>query len=168
MDAVVGLGSNLGDRSRALSFAAHAIARLGRVAAASPLYETDAVGAPGPAYLNAAVRVEWEDSARALLAALIAIEQRFGRVRRERWGPRTLDLDVLWIHGTTIAEPDLVVPHPRLSERRFALAPLLDVAPDARHPVTREALSEWLLRLPGGGVRHVAEPAWADAALARI
>jgi 2-amino-4-hydroxy-6-hydroxymethyldihydropteridine diphosphokinase len=168
MDTVVGLGSNLGDRSRSLSGAAHEIAELGQVTAVSPLYETDAVGPPGPPFLNAALRLEWDGSARALLGALIEIEHRFGRVRRERWGPRTLDLDVLWIHGTSLAEPDLVVPHPRLRGRRFALAPLLDVAPDARHPTTGEALSAWLAELPGGGIRHVAEAGWVAAPLAAI
>jgi 2-amino-4-hydroxy-6-hydroxymethyldihydropteridine diphosphokinase len=165
-DAVVGLGSNLGDRLAALRGAVRAIREIAPPTALSPLYETDAVGAPGPAYLNAAVRLEWDGSPQALLAALLSIEERFGRVRRERFGPRTLDLDVLWIAGASLVEPDLVVPHPRLFERRFALEPLLDVAPDARHPSTGEALSTRLELLALGGVRRVADAGWVEAVAA--
>lgn len=134
--AVVGLGGNLGDPAQAfLSAEAMLAATPGvRVAARSRLYETAPVGPPQPNYLNAAIRLDLdlELDARALLARCLEIERAHGRdrTREERWGPRTLDLDILFVEGETIDEDDLVVPHPRLPERAFALVPLLDVAPE--------------------------------------
>lgn len=99
----------------------------------SRVYETAPVGGPEQgAFLNAAIAVEWEGEPLALLEALQEIERALGRTRAVRWGPRTIDLDVLWIEGgRTVRDERLVVPHPRLSERAFAARPLLDVAPDA-------------------------------------
>ena len=142
LDVVVGLGSNLGDRAATLASAVRALASLPstRVVAESARVETAPVGGPpqGP-YLNGAVRLSTELSPRALLDGLLAIERAHGRERRERWGPRTLDLDVLWIAGLVVDEPGLVVPHPRLREREFALRPLLEVAAGAVDPSTGEA-----------------------------
>lgn len=173
VDVVIGLGSNLGDRHAMLRGALEALREIASASVArSSLYETDAVGPREPVdpavrlggpYLNAAVRLGWNDSPQALLAVLLSIEKRFGRVRRERFGPRTLDLDVLFIADVLLDEPDLVVPHPRLLERRFALQPLLDVAPDARHPATGALLSTCLPLLPIAGVRRVADADWAGA-----
>lgn len=135
MDLVLGLGSNLGDRLANLREAVARISELAGVTitARSNVYETDPVGGPEQgAYLNAAIRVECTREPLALLDDLQAIERDLGRVRVVRWGPRTIDIDVLWIAGgVTIAGPRLVVPHPRLHERAFAILPLLDVAPDA-------------------------------------
>ncbi|HVU00594.1 MAG TPA: 2-amino-4-hydroxy-6-hydroxymethyldihydropteridine diphosphokinase [Polyangiaceae bacterium] len=163
MDAVVGLGGNLGDVRATLAAAVRAIGRHFQVLAVSSLYETAPVGPPQPVFLNAAVRVALDAPPETLLRELLSIEAEFGRVRRERYGPRTLDLDVLWIDGVTLASPGLTVPHPRLLERRFALGPLLDVAPGARHPATSEPLSAVLERLPPGGVHEVAGPDWAES-----
>jgi len=163
MDAVIGLGSNLEDRGALLRAAVNELGALGSVTGVSGLYETEPVGPPQPAYLNAAVRVVVFGTPRALLDALLAIEQRHGRIRQERNGPRTLDLDVLWISGTRVAEVDLVVPHARLSTRRFALVPLLDVAPTAVDPVTKVPLARWLERLPESGVRKIAGSDWVFA-----
>ena len=138
LDAVVGVGCNLGDRLRTLKQAVARLGGLGEVRGVSLIYETAPVGPPQPDYLNAAVRLEFDGEPGALLKALIAIELEFGRVRLEKWGPRTLDLDILWIRDRVVHEADLVVPHPRMAERAFALLPLLDVAPDATHPVTGE------------------------------
>ena len=108
-----------------------------RVVGSSPVYATAPVGPPQPEYLNAAVLVEWEGTAHGLLDALLGIEKSLGRTRHgERFGPRTIDLDVLWIEGLAVATPTLTVPHPRLEERAFALVPLLDVATDATNPNT--------------------------------
>ena len=103
-----------------------------RVTRRSTLYETAPVGPPQPNYLNAALRVDFRLGARALLERCLEIERAHGRdrARELRWGPRTLDLDILYIDGEEIEESDLVVPHPRLEERAFALVPLLDVAPE--------------------------------------
>jgi 2-amino-4-hydroxy-6-hydroxymethyldihydropteridine diphosphokinase len=128
--ALLGLGSNLGDRAAHLRAALDALDGKGLVAV-SPVYETEPVGGPddqGP-YLNLVVVLSTEASPRELLDLCRRLEATAGRVRGERWGPRTLDVDVLWIDGEVVDEPDLVVPHPRMWERRFVLAPLRDVAP---------------------------------------
>ena len=133
---VIGLGSNVGDR-RAHLDAAVARLRADRalhVLRRSPVYETPPAGGPPQGdYLNAAVLVVTSLEGREILGRTLAIERDLGRVRstETRWGPRTLDLDLLWIEGEAIDEEGLVVPHPRLAERAFALRPLLDVAPDA-------------------------------------
>src|SRR5262249_44167832 len=100
-----------------------------RIVRVSQLYESAALGPAQPRYFNAAARVESELEPHALLHALRAIEARLGRRRRERWGARTLDLDILWAERR-VADSELCVPHARLCERHFALAPLLDVAPE--------------------------------------
>ncbi|MBI4730117.1 MAG: 2-amino-4-hydroxy-6-hydroxymethyldihydropteridine diphosphokinase [Acidobacteria bacterium] len=139
MRAFLGLGSNLGDRASALEGAIAALDGAGaRVVSRSSVRETAPVGGPSgqPPYLNQVVEVACDLEPRALLALCHEIEERFGRdrAREERWGPRTLDLDVLVIEGPAIDEPGLVVPHPRLTERAFALGPLAEIAPDLDVP----------------------------------
>ena len=141
---VVGFGANLGDRLGTMRAALRELAREAEVRGTSRVYESPAFGGMDqPPYLNAAalvrVHAALPDGAFSLLDVLLAIEARLGRVRRERWGPRTIDLDVLWIEGVRIDAPRLVVPHPHLRERAFAMAPLLDLVPDARDPLTGEA-----------------------------
>lgn len=152
MRAVVGLGSNLGDRLATMRAALRELAAVARIEATSRVYATAPVGPPQPDYLNAAVRVAWDGQAGELLQALLAIEKKLGRVRGEKWGPRTIDLDVLWIEGLAVQEPGLTVPHPCLKDRAFALAPMLDVAPGARDPATGEAYV-----VPAGEVSVVGE-----------
>jgi 2-amino-4-hydroxy-6-hydroxymethyldihydropteridine diphosphokinase len=127
--AFLALGSNLGDRWALLRAAVAAVPDL---VAVSPVYETAPVGGPGgqAAYLNLVLELDTERSARQLLELCHELERDAGRVRDVHWGPRTLDADVVWIDGVTVDEPDLVVPHPRLLERRFVQVPLLDLAPD--------------------------------------
>ena len=128
MRAFLGLGSNLGDRQAHLRTA---VAGLPDVVAVSPLYETDPVGGPPQgAYLNAVVELDSDRSPRQLLSLAQELEVRAGRCRDERFGPRTLDIDVLLVGDLTVDEPDLVVPHPRMWQRRFVVAPLGDLAPD--------------------------------------
>lgn len=126
---ILGLGSNLGDRAAHLRGAVDALGA--EVTAVSEVYETDPVGGPeqGP-YLNLVVALRTARPARDLLATARSLEAAAARVREERWGPRTLDVDVLWIDGEEVDEPDLQVPHPRMAERAFVLVPLGDVAPD--------------------------------------
>lgn len=130
--AFIGFGSNLGDRRAQLRAAVEGLRRVGDVVAVSPLYETAPVGGPPGQdnYLNVVVELRTADTPRALLQRGQALEAAAQRVRRERWGPRTLDADVLWVEGEEVDEADLIVPHPRLWERRFVLAPLADLAPD--------------------------------------
>lgn len=127
--AFLGMGSNLGDRA---AFLRRAVASLPDLLAVSPVYETEPIGGPDDqgAYLNLVAELDTALEARQLLELCQGLERAAGRVRGVRWGPRTLDVDVLWIEGRTSAEPDLEVPHPRLWERRFVLAPLADLAPD--------------------------------------
>jgi 2-amino-4-hydroxy-6-hydroxymethyldihydropteridine diphosphokinase len=130
--AFLGLGSNVGDRRRYLREAVETLGDAGiGLRAVSPLYETEPVGGPDQGrYLNLVVELDTELTARELLGVCRRIESAAGRVRAERWGPRTLDVDVLWVDGVELDEPDLTVPHPRMWERRFVLAPLRDLAPD--------------------------------------
>lgn len=134
--AVVGLGSNLGDRKATIDAATARIAAIEAttLVTRSPIYETDPVGGPPQdAYLNAAALLRTTLEPRDLLDRLLGIEAALGRVRDgTRDAPRTIDLDLLWMEGVVVAEDGLEVPHPRLGERAFALVPLLDVAPDAR------------------------------------
>lgn len=141
----LGLGSNQGDRWKLLR---EAVASLPDVVAVSPVYETDPVGGPagqGP-YLNCVVELDTELKPRQLLGICHRLETAAERVRHERWGPRTLDVDILLVVGVTVGDPDLQIPHPRMRERRFVLEPLRDLAP--------ELVTEDLERL-GRGVRRV-------------
>ncbi|HXK20204.1 MAG TPA: 2-amino-4-hydroxy-6-hydroxymethyldihydropteridine diphosphokinase [Polyangiaceae bacterium] len=131
---VVGLGANLGDRRATLRSALQALASKATLLGVSDLYASRAVGPVQPDYLNAAVLLEASLSPRQLLGELLSIERAHGRERRERWGPRTLDLDLLHSPELVVSEPDLTLPHPELNGRAFALAPLVDVAPEARDP----------------------------------
>lgn len=160
-EAVVGIGSNLGDRGALVEGAIERVAALEGVClvAVSEVIETEPVGGPTQgAYLNAAVLIETSLSPRALLDELLAIERMFGRERRERWGPRTLDLDVLWVEGLVVDEPGLTVPHPRLHERTFALVPLVEVAPHAIDPRTGRPMAKRLADLVGGRPEGAGEP----------
>ena len=140
----LGLGSNVGDRWRLLR---EAVASLPDVVAVSPVYETDPVGGPsgqGP-YLNCVVELSTTLAPRQLLGICHRLETAADRVRHERWGPRTLDIDILLVDGVTMDDADLEIPHPRMRERRFVLEPLRDLAP--------ELVTEDLERL-GRGVRR--------------
>jgi 2-amino-4-hydroxy-6-hydroxymethyldihydropteridine diphosphokinase len=136
--AYIGLGANLGDRERTLRAAVDALAGEAglEVVAVSTLRETEPVGVGDqPRFLNGVVALETSLPARELLDRLLAVEQRFGRVRVPgEHGPRTLDLDLLVYGDEVIDEPGLVVPHPRLHERRFVLEPLAELAPGLAAP----------------------------------
>jgi 2-amino-4-hydroxy-6-hydroxymethyldihydropteridine diphosphokinase len=134
---VLALGSNLGDRQDILQGAVDAIVGLPgvRVTAVSPVYETAPVGGPAqPDYLNAVVLAATALSPRELLDRLHEIEAAFDRVRLVRWGPRTLDIDIIVFAGELSDNPELTLPHPRAHERAFVLAPWHDVDPDAALP----------------------------------
>ena len=130
--AFIGLGSNLGDREGTLRQGVAGLEAAGDVVAVSPLYETEPVGGPEDqgAFLNLVVELDTADSPRELLRRCQALEEAAHRVRTVRWGPRTLDADVLLVDDLTVDEADLIVPHPRMWERRFVLQPLADLAPE--------------------------------------
>jgi 2-amino-4-hydroxy-6-hydroxymethyldihydropteridine diphosphokinase len=151
--AYIALGANLGDRLATLRDAAKLLAETHTVEllAASSAWDTAPVGPPDqPRYLNAAVAVRTTLGPRALLETLLEIERRFGRVRSgSQWTARTLDLDIIIFGNSTVAEPDLVLPHPRFRERAFVLLPLAEIAPEARDPVTGESVESLLRACPG-------------------
>jgi 2-amino-4-hydroxy-6-hydroxymethyldihydropteridine diphosphokinase len=161
-DVVIGLGANLGKPELELRRAARELAGWGERVQVSKLYRSAPVGGPPqPDFLNAALRLLSPEPPRRLLERLLALELVAGRVRRERWGPRSLDLDILWVAGLQLHEPDLIIPHPRLRVRAFALRPLLDVAPDAVDPGDGSAYTRVLAELGSTGVEVVAG-AWAE------
>jgi 2-amino-4-hydroxy-6-hydroxymethyldihydropteridine diphosphokinase len=135
--AVLALGSNLGDRRDILQGCVDAIAGIPevQVMAVSPVYETVPVGGPPqPDYLNAVILARTTLPSKSLLDRLHEVEAAFDRVREVRWGPRTLDIDIITVDGEVSADPELTLPHPRAHERAFVLAPWHDVDPDAVLP----------------------------------
>lgn len=145
-DVFLALGSNLGDRAGSLRAALGLLdedAQI-RVVCVSQFHEFDAVGGPPGqgAFLNAAVELRTRLSPRSLLALLLTIETRLGRERRERWGPRTIDLDLLLFGEQRIEEPELIVPHPRMWERPFVLRPLQEICPPDRLGRIRARVSD--------------------------
>lgn len=145
--AFLGMGSNLGDRRAHLS---DAVSTLGdMVVAVSDVYETAPVGGPRQShFLNIVVEVDSDLAPHDLLRVCWRLEAAAGRVRETRWGPRTLDVDVLWIDGVTMDDDDLTIPHPRMWERRFVLAPLSELAPELL-PDDWEAQSDGMVRRVG-------------------
>ena len=154
--AYIALGANLGDPVATVDGAFAALAGLPqtRLAATSALYRTAPVGiVEQPEFINAAARIETGLAPEALLDALLAIEQRFGRVRAERNGPRTLDLDILLYDDLVLDTPRLNLPHPRLHLRAFVLYPLADVVPAADFPLPgRGTLAAWLPAVANQGI----------------
>ena len=153
----IALGGNLGDSQRILS---EAIAVIDRtlsidVIARSPFYRTAPVGPPQPDYINACITAQTSLSPVALLHRLLSIENQFGRVRQERWGARSLDLDLLFYGDRQIDIPGLTVPHPRLHERSFVLVPLADIAPDWQHPTLQQTTAQLLSKLSIAGVEQL-------------
>lgn len=151
----VALGTNLGDRLSNLGEAARRVGVLEgvRLIALGPVIDTAALVEPSeplpqPRYLNSVLELTTQRSPRSLLEALLAIEQGMGRVRSTRWAPRIIDLDLLLFGERVLDEPDLQIPHPGLSSRRFVLEPLVALAPSLRHPSTGQPLRALLERLP--------------------
>lgn len=126
------------------------------VDAVSHYYQTAAVGPPQPDYLNACALLTTPLSPRTLLHTLLDTEASFGRERRERWGPRTLDLDLLLFDDEIVVEPGLIVPHPHMAERAFVLVPLRDIAPNWIHPTTKRAIAHLAETVDCSGVIEVA------------
>ncbi len=158
-DAVLGLGSNIGDRVGNIE---DAIARLTadgvvKLVARSRYYRTAPWGVTDQDwFVNACIAVKADVSARELLARCQAVENGMARVRTQRWGPRNIDVDILTFRDQKIVEPDLVVPHPRIAERAFVLVPLKDVAPDVR--IDGASIDEMLSRLDASDVQPLAGP----------
>ena len=148
--AYVLLGSNLGDRAAHLAAARlYLLAAAGEIIAESAIYETAAWGVESqPAFLNQVLAFDTALPAQALLAACLAAEQRQGRVRLERWGARSLDVDLLLYGDIIMQTPFLTLPHPALPDRRFALVPLAEIAPRLRHPQLGQPIAALLADCP--------------------
>lgn len=142
--SAIALGSNLGDRSLILAAAVETLAQTPGIIleVTSSWYETKAVGPPQPDYLNAAAILQVEMTPQLLLAALLAIETKFGRIRTEHWGARSLDLDLLLYDDLILDTPNLQIPHPRMRERAFVLVPLAEIAPNLIEPVSQREIKE--------------------------
>jgi 2-amino-4-hydroxy-6-hydroxymethyldihydropteridine diphosphokinase len=146
--AYIGIGSNVGDRKVNCRKAFELLADTGRVISVSSLYYTEPLGyKEQDDFINAVVSVETDLSARELLDACRAIEGRLGRKRTLRWGPRTIDLDILLYGEQMINQPDLVIPHPLMATRKFVLAPLAEIAPELMHPVLHKTAKQLLREL---------------------
>lgn len=128
--AHIGLGANLDDPPARLRWALTQIAALGRIAAQSPLYRSAPMGPPEqPDFCNAVCVLDTDRVPAALMSSLLEIEQRAGRMRLQKWGPRTLDLDLLHVENVVMASPELTLPHPGIASRNFVLVPWADIAP---------------------------------------
>ncbi len=146
--AYIGLGSNLGDREAACRKAIELLGRAGRVVKVSSLYCTEPAGYEDQGeFINAVAELETELSPEDLLAACREIESGLGRKREIRWGPRTIDLDILLYGDHVVDLPALKIPHPLIATRGFVLVPLAEIAPEAVHPVLKKTAAELLHEL---------------------
>ncbi|MBC6435238.1 2-amino-4-hydroxy-6-hydroxymethyldihydropteridine diphosphokinase [Nostoc sp. HG1] len=153
----IALGSNLGDSLATLKSAIETLKNTPEIAVKShsSWYQTAPVGPPQPDYINACAILEVALEPEQLLASLLEIETKFNRIRREKWGPRTLDLDLLLYDDLILETPTLTLPHPRMTERAFVLVPLAEIAPDWVHPVTKSAIGKILETVNCSGVEKM-------------
>ncbi|HEY9642375.1 MAG TPA: 2-amino-4-hydroxy-6-hydroxymethyldihydropteridine diphosphokinase [Coleofasciculaceae cyanobacterium] len=155
--AAIALGSNLGDSYAILQAALKVLDEMPTIAleACSPVYRTVAIGPPQPDVLNACAILSTSLSPTELLQVLLNVEQQFGRIRREHWGPRSLDLDLLLFDDLILQQPNLQIPHPRMAERAFVLVPLTDIAADWVEPISGKAIATLLKQVDCSGIKNV-------------
>ena len=144
----ISIGSNLGDRIENCITAVQEISSFANILAVSSIYETEPVGQEDqPYFINCVIKIETGLSPSGLLASLQSVEDKLGRRREERWGPRVIDLDVIFYNDLIIATDELTIPHPRAHLRRFVLLPLYEIAPEKVHPVLKTSASDLLNEL---------------------
>ncbi len=149
--AYLSLGSNVGDRAANLREALAHLEEAGRLLAVSAFYETQPVEVPDqPWFLNCVAAIETEKTPREILQLALHIEGAMGRLRMRDKGPRKIDIDILLFGDRVVDEPGLKIPHPSMHQRRFVLAPLAEIAPDARHPLVAKTAQEMLAELKDG------------------
>ena len=150
----IALGSNLGDSRAILEAALATLAATPEITLLnqSSWYQTKAVGPPQPDYINGCALLQVQTSPQEVLETLLAVEAKFGRIRRERWGPRLLDLDLLMYDDLILNTPTLTLPHPRLHERAFVLVPLAEIAPNWVEPVSGKAIASLVEAVDCSGV----------------
>ncbi len=155
--SAIALGSNLGASLTILQDTLKILAQTSGVTlqAQSSWYQTAPVGPPQPDYINGCALLEVQLTPQELLDTLQKIEAQYGRVRQERWGPRTLDLDLLLFDDLILETPTLQLPHPRMTERAFVLVPLAEIAPDWIEPVSGKAIAQLVQRVDCSGVRRL-------------
>jgi 2-amino-4-hydroxy-6-hydroxymethyldihydropteridine diphosphokinase len=145
------LGSNVGDREAQLREAQNRLAALGRVISRSAFYETEPVEfTQQPWFVNCAVGLETTLVPQELMASILAIEEKMGRRREQKKGPRTIDIDILLFGDEIVESSALIIPHPAMHQRRFVLEPLAEIAPEVRHPILKKTIQELLDELPPG------------------
>lgn len=146
--AYISIGSNLGDREKYSRQAIEGISEFAKVTAVSAFYETEPVGFEDqPQFINSVAEIETELSPHGLLEKLRSVENKLGRVRETKWGPRTIDLDIIFYGNEVLNDPDLTIPHPEAHKRRFVLEPLEEIAPTFEHPVLKQSITELLASL---------------------
>ena len=160
---LLSLGTNLGERRQNLRRAVRALDREMVVTAVSPIYETEPWGEPNqPDFLNICLAATTTQPPRQLLKSIKQIEQDLGREETYRWGPRLIDIDVIFYDDVVVAEEGLNIPHARLADRAFVLTPLADIAPDWVHPITGKTVVEMLNAVYSTAVRRLPEPLFED------
>ncbi|MGQ9571612.1 MAG: 2-amino-4-hydroxy-6-hydroxymethyldihydropteridine diphosphokinase [Dehalococcoidia bacterium] len=165
----LGLGANMGDRLANLRAALRRLQTLARLEEVSSLYETEPQGVTDqPPFLNAVCRVTTGLEPPALLRFLQNLEHELGRQPGgQRWGPRPIDLDILLYDDRLVDTPELEIPHPRLAERAFVLAPLCELAPQFRHPLLGKTMKELLAAVSTKGAKKIARKGWEKSAKTR-
>lgn len=155
--SAIALGSNLGDSLTILEDALKTLAQTPGIAveSSSSWYQTAPIGPPQPDYLNGCALLKVQLNPEQLLAALLEVEKQFGRVRTQRWGPRSLDLDLLLFDRVILETPKLQIPHPRMRERAFVLVPLAEIAPDWIDPGSGKAIAQLLQGVDCSGVHRL-------------
>lgn len=155
--SAIALGSNLGDSLTILKDSLNILAQTPGIVllAHSSWYQTEPVGPPQPDYINGCAVLDVQLTPQELLKTLLRIEAQLGRVRQQRWGPRTVDLDLLLFDDLILETPTLQVPHPRMKERAFVLVPLAEIAPNWIEPVSGKAIAQLVQRVDCSGVRRL-------------